>query len=160
MKNKKMKVVILVIISLCLLTSVVILVNYISSNKLQNKPGDNKLYEFNIIGKYICSNDYWKDDFFIKNPQKVPFILFESNNKCSILVNYLGGLENVKCSYSKEKDTVKVKVDLKGTPFDGTYNDGRPYMEDEYIFNIIDDNNIVIDKGFYTVNAGDYFIKK
>lgn len=120
----------------------------------------NIISEYTIIGKYTCSNDYWKDDFFIQNPEKVPFILFEDNNNCSILVNYLGGLANVKCSYSIEKNTVKVKAYLAGTPFDGTYDDGRPYMEDEYIFNIMDDNNIIIDKGFYTVGAGDKFIKK
>ncbi len=120
----------------------------------------NKIPNFTIIGKYTCSNEYWKDDFFIQNPEKVPYIIFENNNNCSILVNYLDGLENVKCSYIMEKDTIKVKAYIEGTLFDGTYDDGRPYMEDEYIFDVIDNNHIVIDKGFYTVSARDSFIKK
>ena len=33
-------------------------------------------------------------------------------------------------------------------------------MGDEYIFDIIDYNNIIINKDFYTVSAGDKFIKK
>jgi hypothetical protein len=53
-----------------------------------------------------------------------------------------------------------VKAYLEGTLFDAPDMEGYPFMEDEYIFNIIDDNNIIIDKGFYTVDAGDKFIKK
>jgi len=52
-----------------------------------------------------------------------------------------------------------VKVYLEGTPFNDKYNDSRPYMGDEYIFNIIADN-IIINRGFYIVSAGDKFIKK
>ena len=112
--------------------------------------------EFNIIGKYICDNDYHKDEFFIENPESIPYITFNNDGSCKLLVNYLEGGCYMNGSYNIEDNQILVKLDFSGTIFEGT---GTEYMDDEHVFTIISNDKIIIDKGFYTVNARDFFIK-
>ena len=116
--------------------------------------------KFNITGEYICDSIYFDDDFFAEKPENVSKITFNNNGFCKLRVNYLGGISDVDCSYEVKQDFVKVKVHLEKSILSGTDERGNVYMNDEYIFSIINNNEIVIDKGFYAVKANDSFIKK
>ena len=147
----------IVVVILMTIIILVVGISFIFADKVgDTKEGET---EFNIFGKYICSSEYHKADFFIENPDKIPEITFNKGGDCNLRINYLGGIADVNCFYNLDANSIYVELDLFGTIFYGTDNTGKPYMYDKYIFNIIDDNHIIIDKGFYTVGAGDSFIK-
>ncbi len=141
--------------------------------------------EATIIGEYVCTNEYIASgDSFQSAPEAIPSITFIEDGNCEVLVNYLGGIAKVFGTYNIKNDQAIVYLDLMDTlSMDYVLNDDPTtpeigetevvwlrdqiafqegdvkYMPDEYVFDIIDSNEIVIDKGFYIVNAGDSFIK-
>ena len=117
--------------------------------------------EFKILGQYVCDSDYHRDDFNVQHPESVPFITFRDDGNCSLYVNYLNGCEYVHGTYSIENDRIQVELDFHGTYFEGKIDPatGGPWMDNHYVFQIIDDNQIIIDREFYTVNAGDTFVR-
>ena len=129
-----------------------------SANSSNSLSSFSTMPEFNILGKYVCFSDYHKDKNIIKNPDDIPSITFYENGKCNLFVAYFGGVWDVNGLYEIKEDTIKVELDLHGTPFEGIDTAGNPYMDAIYIFNIIDNDKLIIDKGFYSVYAGDPFI--
>lgn len=117
-------------------------------------------FHYSILGKYVCSSAYFSDEYFTTMHQEsVPSISFYDNGNCLLMVNYLEGCCNVKGVYSVDDDKIHVQLDLEWTLFEGTDEAGLPYMDDEYIFEITDEDHLVIDRGFYSVNARDPFVR-
>lgn len=145
-------IILLIIVSLIIIISAIVLLINIGKSTKQTK--------FNISGKYICSNDYFNNEPFIKYSDYIPTITFYDNSSCSLLVHYGGGKTDVNCSYFIKEDIIQVKLNIKGSFFDAPDAEGYPFMEEQYNFTIIDNNHITINKGFYTVDSGDLFIKK
>jgi hypothetical protein len=145
------------------------------------------LSSFSVYGKFVCASDYFNDgEYFTRFPEDIPAITFQEDGSCELKVNYLQGMAIVFGIYSVEEKQVLVELDLNNT-FSEVYvidNDGnifvelRPnhivfiasgddpyhepgtkFMDDQYIFDIVANNHIIIDRGFYVVNAGDSFLK-
>ena len=122
----------------------------------QTKPDEDR-----IAGKYFCSTNAYSDEFR-------PFITFNDDGRCTLLVNFFrGDAVIVEGSYQIKENTIDVELDLEGTPVGYTYEDGRPCMDDRYIFKIIDNDHIVIGAapnsyydGYFTVRLGDSFIRR
>ena len=132
-----------------------------------------------ISGKYICTNDYiTSGDYFKTNPDAIPSITFNEDGSCEVVVNYLEGIAIVYGTYTVENEQAFVSLDLMNTTSevhvidkDGkesievrknhiVFQDGEvKYMDDQYVFDIIDGNSIVIDKGFSIAREQDTFLK-
>lgn len=112
-----------------------------------------------IIGKYICTSEYFSNEYFQLHNESVPFIIFYEDDTCTLSVNYFEGVTNIKGKYEIKEKEINVKLDLQWTIFEGTDSVGLSYMNDEYIFTITDENHLVINRGYYSVNAGDSFMK-
>lgn len=112
----------------------------------------------NIIGEYICQG-YMYEEFMDEYPEFVPSINFYDDGSCKLRVYYIGGVDDVKGEYSVKGDEIHVKLDLEWTFFEGTDSAGLPYMDDEYIFTITDEDHLVIDREFYVVHAKESFVR-
>ena len=151
---KKRNIIILTILSLSSI-AISILFKHYDLEESKQKPKTN----FSIIGKYICDNDDFKEEPFIEYSDYIPAVTFYNNKICNLLVYYGDGKVDVSCSYDIKENMIQVKLNLSGTFFDAPNEEGYPFLNDFYIFNIVDNNHIVIDKGFYTVDDGDAFVK-
>lgn len=126
--------------------------------------------EDKISGIYYCESDYCNNDLIIlRRPECKPYIAFYENSYCVFHVNYAEGLCDFEGTYKIEDNVINVKLDLSENPFGGiNVATGNPYMDDEFTFEIIDNNHIKIGPGpdsfyggdCYTVNNGDPFIRK
>ena len=113
----------------------------------------------NILGKYICSNDQYDDEFYIKKPNTVPFIVFKDDWKCILGINYAEGFSIVNGVFDKiEENQIYVELYLEGSLFIDNET-GEEYIPTQYIFSIASDKEIIIDKDCYGVHAGDSFVK-
>jgi len=114
---------------------------------------------FNNLGKFVCSNEYFSNkEYFKRFPNDIPSITFYANGRCELLVNYLEGICTVCGNYTVDGGKILVKlIDLEDTVL--VDENAAPYISDEYVFNIIDNDHLVVDRGFYAVNAGDVFSK-
>ena len=114
--------------------------------------------EYDIIGEYICKGeiyDQFKDDAF----EYIPAVRFYEDGNCMLRVYYIGGVDDVEGVYIVDGNEIHVQLDLEWSLFEGTVSDGVPYMDDEYIFEITDEDHLVIDREYYVVNAGDPFVR-
>jgi len=121
--------------------------------------GANVEVDYSIDDKYACTNDYFEADFFIQHPEAVPFIDFVEDGKCIFGINYSGGFCDVNGTYSIEDDRIYVELDFKGTIFIDNET-AATYTFTQYVFSIVSDDEIVIDKDCYGVRAGDSFIRE
>lgn len=114
---------------------------------------------FNILGEYLCANEEFNNEFFIKNPDYIPSITFYDNGSCKAHVNYLEGIIDVLGYYSIEGNLIHVNLNIDDSVF---YNSetGEKYIDDQFIFTIVDDNKIILDGDFYSVGSGEIFVKK
>lgn len=99
------------------------------------KPVDDKE---RIIGKYTWVSDSC-DEALKAHPEYIPAITFNNDNTCEMLVNYIGGKTLLPGVYTIEDNKIFVEVDPSGTPVGGIIpNTDQPYMDDKYVFEIID----------------------
>ena len=121
-----------------------------------NTPGTTSVpsptLEFNIGGTYICTADQFSnDEFFFSYPMAIECIAFYKNGRCIIRGNYWEGTHDIAGDYSVDGDNVLVKLDLDAQ--DTFLQRG----DDELFFYIISDDEIIIDRPFYSSAAGDSF---
>ena len=84
-------------------------------------------------------------------------ISFHENGTCELLVNYQEGSCTLGGNHVVDGSSIFVElINLEDTIF--VSEDLISYMPDKYVFTIIDDEHISIDKGYYVVQAGDIFI--
>jgi len=133
--------------------------------------------DFQIVGRYVCSSDYFSYNYFVNFPNHIPTIIFHEDGTCELVVNYFGGVVTVFGVYRIDNDVIFVDLNLNDTISEvHVIKDGeafvelRPnfivfeegdvkYMDDHYAFSIINNDKIVIDRGFFAVNAGDVFVR-
>ena len=124
----------------------------------ETKEDIDDLADYNISGKYICANEYYKDEYFIDWPEGISSVTFFENGTCVFFINYNGGCEEVDGVYKKESNIINVDLDFEGTLF--VDNDtAEKYLPVQYTFRIVSDDKLIIDKGFYGVRAGDPFVR-
>ena len=124
--------------------------------------------ENTIDGKYYCYTDFFTEEYREKNPGNTPFITFDSDGTCMFYILYSHGGAGVPGKYQINENAINVQLDLSESPFKGTEKNGNPYMDDKLVFEIIDNNHIVIGAApdsvhngdFYVVRNGDSFIRK
>ncbi len=109
-----------------------------------------------IQGTYICSSEYFSDG----NSSSIPSVYFDEDGDCLMSINYFEGGCNMEGRYRIENDLIYVKLDFSNTIFEDTgdeytYTD---FISDECVFYMASDSKLIIDRGFYAVNAGDEFI--
>jgi|GEM_PF-1236429 len=112
--------------------------------------------EFNALGTFICASDSFETEFHKKYPSTIPLIAFYSADTCHVRVNYGEGMCDVAGFYTIEGENINVKLDFRDTIFEGI---GTEYMDNQYVFSIVSNKQIVIDRDCYTVNQGDCFVK-
>ena len=111
----------------------------------------------NIMGKYVCSNDYIdNDDHFKEFPEDIPTINFYQEGGCELTINYLEGVCVAAGAYSVEGNKLVIKINFEGTIFEGT---GAEYMNEQYVFDIIHDDKIITQEDFSVARSGDAFLK-
>ncbi len=111
----------------------------------------------NIQGTYTCTSEYWN----ASSSTSVPYIHFDEDGSCLMFINYFEGGCNMEGEYRIENDSIYVKLDFSNTIFEDTgdeYTDCE-FMSNEYIFKIVSDSKLIINRGCYAVNEGDAFIK-
>ncbi|MCI8331310.1 MAG: hypothetical protein HFE78_00565 [Clostridiales bacterium] len=119
-----------------------------------------------IIGKYTCVSDYCNNN--LKDyPEYLPYITFNDDGTCEMLVYYIGGSTLLPGTYMIEDNKIFVEVDPSGTPVDGIDESGIPYMDDKYVFTITDYDHITIGSvegayfnGCYVAHNGDPFVRQ
>lgn len=141
------------------------------SDTIETNTPDTQQPDNALVGKYLATSKFFEQDSFVNYPEYITWIKFENDNKCIFHIYYIGGVHDTNGTYEIDGETVKVKLDLTGTPFDGgTYYQQEyiPYMDDEYYFRIVDNDHIVIgpapgsyDGGdCYVVDSGDTFVRQ
>lgn len=124
---------------------------YRGSSKLEPTAKDTDYY---IEGTYTCSNEYFS------NLSTASSICFSKDGDCVISVNYSGGICNVEGKYYILDNKIYVKLNFDNTIFEDTGDEYKDvdYMSDEYVFTVVNDNEIKINRGCYAVNANDVFV--
>lgn len=112
--------------------------------------------EHNVLGRYICSSAYYDDAYIAVHIEEIPSIMFLKDSRCSFYVDQKGG-EEVWGKYRIEGDKIYVS-ELRFFPTDEP-DPVRDNMDKEYVFTIVDEDHLTIDKGFYNVQAGDTFVR-
>ncbi|MCI8387165.1 MAG: hypothetical protein HFE63_01700 [Clostridiales bacterium] len=116
--------------------------------------------EFNISGKYICSSEYFKDEYFSAYPDSVPCVYFSGDGDCIFFVNYMEGGCDIEGKYVIENDKIHVKLDFSNTIFESADDEyaNSEFMSDTYIFTIVSGDEITINRNCYGVIANDLFV--
>ena len=119
-----------------------------------SEPEPIKSSERYISDTYTCSSDYFS------TLSTTPSICFNKNGDCVISVNYSGGICNMEGKYYIQGDKIYVKLSFDNTIFEDTGNEytDLDYMSNKYVFSIVNDTEIVINRGCYAVKAGDGFV--
>ena len=114
--------------------------------------------EFNVVGKFICSNNYYNSQVVYN----IPSITFNNGNSCVFVVNYLEGGADINGTYKREGNEITVELNFQGTIFENNLDEftGEKYIEEQFIFTIVDEDKVAIDKNCYAVEAGDLFIRQ
>lgn len=126
--------------------------------------------EYDILGTYLCSGDQYNG----QPKNSIPYIKFYKEGKCQIYAalsdedKYFMNESNEQCEI---EDSVSGKyhfgenciyiTDLYFFPVAAEV-DVHPLKKvfpEEFVCTIVDDESIVIDKGFYKVNDGDTFVR-
>ena len=129
------------------------------SQVTSNDTSSNSLkVNFDIFGEYICFDDYYVSEDYVYKPAIMGSVTFYDGNRCQFFVNYLEGESDVEGTYSINGNTIYVKLDIENSFFKGIDpHTGEKYMDDQYVFTIVSNDEIIINNGFYAVNAGDSF---
>lgn len=146
---------------LCLLCLII----FLTGCSLQGSPGqpdtsEELRDEYNIIGEYTCMNDFY--DQYKDRPdydEYIPSISFYEDGMCRFRVYYIGGVTNLNGVYKIEEDSITVNLDMKNTIMESPADGSIQYMDDQYVFKIADEDNLIIDRECYIVNADDLFVK-
>jgi hypothetical protein len=117
------------------------------------------ILEVAVLGEYTCSNDmYYNSEFYITHPDAIPSITFYDDGSCKFIINYSEGICNVEGYYCIDEDYIYIGLELSNTIFLDKET-GEKYMDDQYVFTIVNSDTIVIDKDCYAVYAGDSFVR-
>jgi len=112
--------------------------------------------EFSIEGTYICTGDYYNNnEFFLTFPEYIPHITFYKDGTCKIRAFYNEGLRELIGGYSVNKNSIFVKLDSQEQFAPEDWRE----MDDEFVFEIINNDEITIDRQFYMVAEGTSFTR-
>ena len=121
-----------------------------------------------IIGTFYCNN-YWlrTSKGFTYHPEYIPAITFNADGTIVFRVYYFGDVTTVDGTYDVTDNMIRIRCDLTGSPFEGVTPSGRIYMEDEFVFEIVDNDNLIFhdaenceQKACYVVYDGDAFARE
>ena len=113
--------------------------------------------EYDIIGKYVCSNDYYDDPTYsMTHPWPIPYIKFLKEGHCMLFVDQEGGRE-IWGQYRIEGNKIYV-YELQFRYLE-MIDEVRDNMAHEYVFTIVDEEHLTIEPGFFDVQAGNTFVR-
>ncbi len=136
--------------------------------RISIEPEETTVLSPNIVGKYVCSNDYYNDEYVSNNNTTIPYIKFFEGYECAMYVDhgddttFVEGndLESSQRIYGVYKVTDgKIKISLHFLPSITGEHPLVDKMDSEYTLTLIDEDHLVIDKGFFNVRAGDVFVR-
>ena len=110
--------------------------------------------------KYISGKYIW-DDPGISGEGSTPCIYFADDGDCILFVDYSEGGSDIEGRYYIADGKIYVNLDFSNTIFEDTgdeYTD-IDFMADKYVFTIVNDSEIVINRGCYAVMANDKFVR-
>lgn len=111
-----------------------------------------------IAGEYLCSNEYYSDYNFRDDTTDRLNVIFDMNHGCSMRIHYFEGACTVYGNYTLNSDKICADFDYDMTVMQDVKT-GLAFIDSQFVFTVCEDGSIYIDKGFYTVAAGDKFVK-
>jgi hypothetical protein len=113
--------------------------------------------KYELLGEYLCSTDYWNDEYFKVHPTSVPSITFFKDKTCKLRVNYMHGVCVLNGTYAYTDwncDFISVTVDLRNTVFESPGKTSASYS-----FRVDSNDRVVAVVSFTGTNAGDPFVR-
>ena len=111
-----------------------------------------------IVGEYLCANEYYADYNFRDDCDDKLNVVFDADGRCSMRIHYIEGACTVYGTYTMESDKIHTEMNYDMTVMHDTES-GENSIADDFVFTVGEDGSLTVDKGYYTVNAGDRFIK-
>ncbi len=118
-----------------------------------------------ILGTFYCVGNF-RQQCFIDDPECISAITFNADGTIAFRVFYGDGTYTVGGTYDVTDNMIRIKCDLTASPFEGVDHSGRIYMEDEFVFEIVDNDNLIFHdaencekKDCYIVRDGDSFVR-
>lgn len=120
-----------------------------------------------ILGTFYCIGNF-RQQCFIDAPEYISAITFNADGTIAFRVFYGGdGTYTVGGTYDVTDNMIRIKCDLTGSPFEGVHDYGRIYMEDEFVFEIVDNDNLIFhdtenceQEACYIIYDGDPFVRE
>lgn len=111
-----------------------------------------------IVGEYLCANEYYSDYNFRDDCDDKLNVVFDAAGHCSMRIHYIEGACTVYGTYTMESDKIHTEMNYDMTVMQDTES-GENSIDNDFVFTVGEDGSLAVDKGYYTVNAGDRFIK-
>ena len=122
-----------------------------------------------VSGVYYYETELFNAEYRAKYPGQNPYINFFDDGTCVMIVHYIGGACSVGGTYEIDGNKIKTEFDLSGTPVAGIdVATGKPYMDDSFVFEIVDNDHLRIGPApdsyyngdCYVVRSGGSFIRE
>ncbi len=114
---------------------------------------------------YICTAEMFTKDGFLTQPEYIPALTLNDDGTLIFRVYYIGGVTDVPGTYEIEDNHIYIDCVLEGTPVYGFFPDGGAWMDNKFMFEIVDEDTLIFyghpddtgDVRCYTVEPGDVF---
>lgn len=114
---------------------------------------------------YICTADMFTKDGFLTQPEYIPALTLNDDGTLIFRVYYIGGVTDVPGTYEIEDNHIYIDCVLEGTPVYGFFPDGGAWMDNKFMFEIVDEDTLIFyghpddtgDVRCYTVEPGYVF---
>lgn len=123
-----------------------------------------------IVGKYVCSSDYYNDEYALNSATSIPYFRFYKGYECDLYVDHdddsyfwvehdAESKQIIRGVY-KITDDGKIKISLHFRPSIMGEHPLADKMDSEYTLTLVDEDHLVIDHGFFNVKDGDVFARE
>ncbi len=99
--------------------------------------------------------------------RRINYLILNNDETCALMVSYFHGKVAIDGKYTVDGSKIRVDLLMDGSYMDGESSSGTPYMDDSFVFEIVDEHNIKIGPAdesaknisCYGVKSGDIFTK-
>ena len=113
---------------------------------------------------YYCTADYFRE-WSAKDLEYIPALTLNEDGTMILRVFYIGGVADVSGTYEIDGDKIYIYCNLEESFFKGTDTLGYPYMDDKFMFEVVDEDTLIFfghpddTNGVraYTLEQGDVF---
>ncbi|MBQ7827502.1 MAG: hypothetical protein IJ386_04475 [Clostridia bacterium] len=122
-----------------------------------------------VSGVYYYETELFNAEYRTMHPGHNPYISFFDDRTCVMIVGYGGGICPINGTYEIDGNKINVELDVENSFLGGIdVATGKPYMDNKYVFEIVDNDHIKIGPApdsyyggeCYVVRAGGSFIRE